>query len=229
VTTNPFARLLEEDMNRRKLLQRTGAGLLAVSSSGLITACGGSSSSGTSTGGSTGAGGGGAPVRGGTLNFGAQGGANTDTLNAGNPLTNTDFARHSQLYDALLRMDSQGLPQLAMAESITPNKDATEWTVKLRAGIKCHDGSAFRSSDILFTFNRIIKNKYPGLYALGPIDLAQSRTPDALTAVLKFSRPYSIFLEALTLHWYLYMVPAGYNPKAPIGTGPFKLQSFSPG
>jgi peptide/nickel transport system substrate-binding protein len=223
VTTNPFVQLLEQDMNRRRLLQTAGAGLLAAGGAGLLR--GGISSAATLANAAAAS----SPIHGGTLTFGAQGGANTDTLNAGNPLTNTDFARHSQLYDALIRMDSSGLPQLAMAESITPNKNATEWTVKLRPGIKCHDGSTFRSSDILFTFNRIIKNKYPGTYALGPIDLAQSRTPDALTAVLKFKRPYSIFLQALSLHWFLYMVPSGYNPAKPIGTGPFKLVSFTPG
>lgn len=230
MTTHPFVRLLEEDMNRRRLLKTAGAGLLAAGAGSLLAACGGgSSNSASSSAGTASVAAAGSPVRGGTLNFGAQGGASSDTLEANNPLTNTDFARLSQMYDALMRMDSQGRPQLAMAESITPNKNATEWTVKLRPGIKTHDGGTFRSSDILFTFKRILKAKYPGTFALGPIDVAQSRTPDALTAVIKFSRPYSILLEALSLHWFLYMVPAGYDPKAPIGTGPFKLKSFSPG
>lgn len=225
-STFRLTHLLDEDITRRNLLKAAGSGALAIGGSSLLAACGGTSSSSSSASAATGSG---TPTMGGTLNFGAQGGANTDTLDAHNGLTNTDFARLSQLYDALIRMDSQGRPQLAMAESITPNKDATEWTVRLRPGLKVHDGSAFVASDILYSFNRIIKNKYAGLYALGPIDLAQSRAPDSRTAILKFSRPFSILLDALSLHWYLYMVPAGYNPKQPVGTGPFKLKSFTPG
>src|SRR5262249_11521580 len=74
------ARLTEaESMTRRQLLQAGGAGLLALSGSGLLAAC----SSGTATGASSTTGGG-SPVHGGTLRFGAQGGANTDSLEADN-------------------------------------------------------------------------------------------------------------------------------------------------
>ncbi len=85
-------------LTRRKLLQVGGAGLAAVSGAGLLTACGGSSASGGASAGASG----GQPTRGGTLRFGGQGGANTDTLDANNGLTNTDFPRLSQLYDTPL-------------------------------------------------------------------------------------------------------------------------------
>jgi peptide/nickel transport system substrate-binding protein len=217
----------DQGMTRRTLLRTTGAGLLTVGGGGLVAGCGGGGAAGprVGTGGDAAA----RPQRGGTLIFGGQGGADTDTLDAHNALTNTDFARLSQLYDALVRMDSHGRPQLAMAESITPNKDATEWTIALRRGLEVHDGSAFVARDVLYSFKRILKNKYPGTFALGPIDLAQSHAPDARTVKLRFKRPYSILMDALSLHWYLYMVPAGYDPRRPVGTGPFKLVSFSPG
>ncbi len=230
VSNNPLERLLlQEELNRRSLLKGAGASLLAVGGSSLLAACGSSGSSSSSAAGTSSAAAAGTPKQGGTLNFGGSGGANTDTLEASNGLTNQDFARLSQLYDALVRMDRNGRPQLAMAESIEPNKDATVWTVKLRPGIKCHDGTTFRASDVLYTLNRILKNKFPATYALGPIDIAQSSAPDATTVKLVWKRPFSILMDALSLHWYLYMVPSGYNPKQPIGTGPFKLVSFSPG
>jgi peptide/nickel transport system substrate-binding protein len=218
--------LFNEGIDRRSLLKGAGAGALALGSAGLLGACGAGSSS---THASAAAGVGLSPVHGGTLIVGAEGGANTDTLDADNGLTNTDFARLSQLYDALIRADRFGRPQLAMAADITPNKNATVWTVKLRPGIKCHDGTLFRASDVLYTYNRILKNNFAGKFALGPLDIAQSSAPDATTVKLVFSRPYSVLLEALSLHYQLYLVPSGYNPKKPIGTGPFKLVSFSPG
>ena len=107
--------MLDEGITRRTLLRTTGAGLISLGGGGALAGCGSRPSRrGASTVGG--------PRQGGTLTFGAQGGANTDTLDAHNALTNTDFARLSQLYDALVRMDNRGRPRLAMAESITPNR-----------------------------------------------------------------------------------------------------------
>jgi peptide/nickel transport system substrate-binding protein len=221
---------------RRKLLQVTGSGLVVVGAGGFLAACGGGgSSSSTSTAGTspsgapTGGTAGGTPKRGGTLNFGGQGGANTDTLDAHNGLTNTDFARLSMLYDGLVRQGDDGQPVLQLAESLTPNKDATKWTIKIRKGVIDHAGKEFGAKDVLFSFNRIVSKKYPGLNALGSINPGASKVVDTHTLLLKFDTPFSILPQALSLHWYLYMVPVGYDPKKPIGTGPFKVKSFTPG
>ncbi|MBS1861630.1 MAG: ABC transporter substrate-binding protein [Actinobacteria bacterium] len=220
-------------VTRRKILQGAGAGALMFGGGSLLAACGGGSSTTSGGGATTGGGGGGEaegkPVAGGVLRVGAQGGSNTDSLDAHNVLTNADYARAAQLYDALIRIDNKGQPQLVLAESLEPNKDATEWTVKLKKGVKFHDGSTMEAKDVLYSFNRIVKGKYPGLYALGPINMKACKAVDPLTVKLVFSTPYSLLEEALTLHWYLYIVPTGYNPKQPIGCGPFKLKSFTPG
>jgi len=218
------------DLTRRKLLQGAGAGMLVVGGGGLLAACGSSGSGGSSTAaGATGASEG-KPVSGGVLRIGAQGGATTDTLDANNILTNTDFARAAQLYDPLARLNLKGQPELVLAESITPNKTATEWTIKLKKGVKFHDGKPFGAKDVLYTFSRIIKGEYPAASVLGPLDLAQSKAVDDLTVLLKFKSPYSIFYESLAGSYeYVYMIPVGYNPNKPVGTGPFKLKSFTPG
>jgi peptide/nickel transport system substrate-binding protein len=215
-------------LTRRKLLQVGGAGLAAVSGSGLLAACGSSSSSGSAASATSG-GGGGTPVHGGTLRFGAQGGANTDQLDAQNVLTNTDYARASQLYDPLVRMNDQGQPTLALAESLTPNKTATEWTIRIRKGVVLHNGQPLTATDVLYSFRRIVQKKYPGLYALPGVNVGASKVVDPHTVLLKFDKPFSILPEALALHWYFYIVPVGFDPKRPVGTGPFKLVNFVPG
>jgi peptide/nickel transport system substrate-binding protein len=219
------------DVTRRKLLQGAGAGLLVVGGGGILAACGGSSGS---SGAGTTAGNvpaeEGKPKRGGVLRVGAQGGSNTDTLDAHGVLTNTDFARAAQLYDPLARLNLKGQPELVLAESIEPNKTATVWTIKLKKGIKCHDGSTFTAKDVIFSFNRIITGEFAAAAILGPMDLKASKATDEFTAVIKFEKPYSIFYEGLAARFEgIYMVPVGYNPKKPIGTGPFELKSFTPG
>lgn len=109
-------------------------------------------------------------MRGGVLRFGAQGGADTDTLGANNVLTNTHYARVSQLYDPLVRMDDHGQPQLALAEAIAPNRTAREWTIRLRKGVVFHDGKPLTGQDVLFTFDRIIRHSLPGKHSLGTLE-----------------------------------------------------------
>jgi peptide/nickel transport system substrate-binding protein len=213
---------------RRRAMQGAGTGILLVGGGSLLAACGGGSTGGAATG-STPAASEGTPVHGGVMTLGAQGGSNTDTLDAHNQINATDLARLPQLYNALIRLNNKGQPELELATALEPNKDATEWKVKLRKGVLFHDLTEFQAKDVLFSLNRIVKGKYPGALNLGPIDLANSKEIDPHTVLLKFSKPFAIFEEALTIHWYLYMVPVGYDPNKPIGTGPFKYVSFSPG
>ena len=228
---NPLDLGLGGEVSRRKLLKGAGAGMLVVGGGGLLAACGGGSDAGTgaATGASTVVEEG-KPVPGGVLRVGAQGGSNTDSLDAHNVLSNTDFARTAQLYDPLVRLNTKGQPEKVLADSVEPNKTATEWTIKLKPGVKFHDGSPCNAKAVLYTFNRIVTGEFPGANVLGSLDLKKSKAVDDVTLVLAYSKPYAILYEALAGRYeYLYIVPPGYNPKKPIGTGPFKLKTFTPG
>jgi peptide/nickel transport system substrate-binding protein len=211
------------NLTRREFLRAAGVSSIVIASPGALAAFGSTSAEASSRAASL------TPKRGGTLHFGGQGGAATDTLDAHNIIENQDFARCAQLYDPLVRMTNTGGWEYALAESITPNATSTEWTIKVRPGVITHDGKKFGARDVLFSFTRIIKGKYAGAAALGPMNLAASRIADPHTLVVKFDQPFGLFLNFLQIHYLLYMVPVGYNPKHPIGTGPFKFKSFTPG
>ncbi len=51
---------------------------------------------------------------------------------------------------------------------------------------------------------------------------------DKLTVHVPCHAPYSTLNEAIA-GWYFNIVPVGYDPKKPVGTGPFKAHSFTPG
>lgn len=170
----------------------------------------------------------GQPQRGGHLRVGASGGAASDTLDAHNPLTNTDMPRVAQLYDQLVTIDPKGVPKLVLAEEVTPNTPGTEWTIRLRQGITTHKGKSLGASDVLFSLRRIVQNKFPGATSLGDIDLDNAKALDSRTLRIPFKSPYAIFKDALSVPFFA-MVPEGYDPKDPDGTGPFRLKSFTPG
>ena len=64
-------------------------------------------------------------------------------------------------YEPLLAWDREWTGKVVpnLAEEVTSNQDATEFTVKLRKGLKWSDGKPFGSDDIGFFVNDIVGNK----------------------------------------------------------------------
>ncbi len=211
-------------VSRRAVLRLGAAGALGLGA-GLVGAGCGSQGATTSTT-STAA----KPKRGGTLKAGLTGGGSSDTLDADNGLIDVDFARVIQLYDPLVNISLSGGLALQLAESVEPNGDATEWTIRLRSGVTFHNGKSLTSEDVLFTFQRILdpKNPLAAASSLAAIDVANARTLDSLTLRLPCKTPFSTLAQNLA-DYDVYVVPVGYDPKRPIGTGAFEYQSFTPG
>jgi peptide/nickel transport system substrate-binding protein len=118
-----------------------------------------------------------------------------------------------------------------LAESITPeNGSPSRWVIRLRPGITFHDGRDLTADDVIFTFRRIISGHFTGSIALGPVHLPGLRKLDERTVLVPMTAPYASFPELLAAFWvYLYIVPAGFHPAQPNGTGPFVFGSFTPG
>jgi peptide/nickel transport system substrate-binding protein len=204
--------------SRRQVFQYSGLAAAAVGGASLLEACG-SDSSGGSGGGS-----------GGILVHGATGGSAKDTLDAHRPVQNADIARCFQLYEPLLYWDHNYEAQPGVAESVEPSDDATEWTIKLRDGITFHNGKDVTPEDVLFTLQRVAgKEPTSAGVALAPIiDFDATKKVDSKTVLIKLKSPYAV-LQYLLAEYTLGIVPADYDPKNPVGTGPFKYKSFSPG
>lgn len=213
--------------SRRSFLKAAGVVAAVPTMSSIIAACGGSSSpaSSSSTSGASGT-----PKMGGTLNVGATGGGPSDTLDPGPVVLQTDIERAYMLYDPLVTMAPLGGTEYRLADALTVNKTATQWVIHLKSGVHFHNGAPMTADDVLFTFQRLIKKNDPGGFSLGPIDIGASKVLDANTLVLNYHQPYAQLVDNLALPGQVYaIVPRGFDPKHPIGTGPFKFQSFSPG
>ncbi len=219
-------------LTRRDLLIKGATAAAMASSAGvLLEACGsgGKSSGSSAVATSSAAEPAGGPRRGGILNFGSQGLSSTDTLEGQNPVTNADFARLYQLYSPLVRVDNNFGVEYDLAQEITPNTNATEWTIRLKPGITFHNGKSLTAKDVLFSFNRMRKEKFSGATILEPLNLPAAKVVDEHTLKIPCHRPFSNFIEAMISSPYFMMVPEGYDPKNPVGTGPFKFESFTPG
>ncbi len=213
-------------LGRRQFLGGLAATGAAVGAGGLLAACG--SSGGTATSPTPSASG--TAKRGGALSVGLTGGSGQDTLDPHKGLTYLDTARAQSLYQPLLQLNAQAQTEYVLAESISTHGSTSEWVIKLRPGITFHDGKPLTAQDVIFTFRRIISNKFAGANSLGPIDLNELKAADQHTVMVKMTKPYGSFVDQLAFWYYLYIVPDGYNPKqTPNGTGPFTYKSFTPG
>jgi peptide/nickel transport system substrate-binding protein len=212
-------------LTRRDLLRGGVAAAAFVTSGGLISACGGSSTTiSPPTGVATGR------IRaGGTLSVGLTGGSAKDTLDAHAPVSDPDIGRNYQLYEGLTYLDTSVQVRLLLAESLESNAHADVWTIRLRPDLEFHNGKPVTADDVMFTFQRILNPAKPQVAAstLAPVDLHRLTKLDNRTVRVTMQRPMSEFPEALSV--YAAIVPRGYDPRHPVGTGPFKFDSFTPG
>ncbi|MCW2760916.1 MAG: transporter substrate-binding protein [Marmoricola sp.] len=218
MTNDASAQPDDSGFSRRQVFKFTGAAALAVGGAELLTACGSD-------------GGGGGSTNGGILIHGATGGSSKDTLDAHAPVTNPDIARASNLFEPLLFWDNDYALAPALAEEVTPSADALTWTITLREGVTFHNGKPVTAEDVLATIQRVADPKAPTSagVALAPIiDMNATKKVDDKTVVIALKTPYAV-LDMLLAEYTFGIVPADYDPKTPVGTGPFKYKSFTPG
>src|SRR4051794_645943 len=220
-----------DELTRRDVLRRGIAGGAALSAGGLLAACGGSSgssSSSTQSGGATTTG----KLRtGGVLRVGATGGGAKDTIDAHKPTSDPDIMRVWNLYESLaVRTPDFSKLQMLLAESIESGGKPDTWTVRLKPGITFHNGKPVTADDVIFSLQRITDPKDPkvGNASISYIDRKNLKKVDDRTVRIPLKLANSNFPDDLG-QYFNAIVPTDYDPKNPVGTGPFKYQSFTPG
>jgi peptide/nickel transport system substrate-binding protein len=229
VTERDFER--DGGLTRRQVLHGALAGGAMLSAGGLLAACGGSSSSASSSAGSSPASTGKLKA-GGSLRVGATGGGAKDTIDAHLPTADPDIMRCWNLYEPLaVRPPSFGPLEMMVAESIeAEHGKADSWIVKIRPGIEFHNGKSVTPEDVVFSLQRILDPKNPkvGAASIGYVDAANVKKlgKNEVHIPLKFAN--AGFLDDLG-QYFNSIVPVGYNPAKPVGTGAFMFESFTAG
>jgi peptide/nickel transport system substrate-binding protein len=174
--------------------------------------------------------GGGKPRYGGRLRVAMVGGSVT-TLDPGLAVAEIESARATNLFDRLVNLHPDLSLEYDLAESMEPNANASVWTVRLRSGVEWHDGSPFTADDVLFSFRRMgaPKSTLFGASVMALVDLPGLKKLDRLTVRIPLKNPISEF-PVLFVTPQLQITKNGQTDfRHPIGTGPFKFVSFSPG
>jgi peptide/nickel transport system substrate-binding protein len=142
-----------------------------------------------------------------------------------------DEVLYANVFEGLTRIGPNGEVLPDLAESWAISDDGKVYTFKLRTGVKFHDGSDFDASDVKFSLDRARAensvNAQKGLFAA--IDTVDVVDPSTVKVTLK--NPQGSFLYNLGWGDAVIVAPesADTNKEKPIGTGPFKFQSWAKG
>ena len=163
-----------------------------------------------------------APAKGGKLTIGTQGQAGLGPVDPHRPTGDfgVKLANQFNVFEALTKQSNEGSVEMRLAESVTPDDDtATVWTIKLKKGVKFHNGNELKAEDVIFSLKRI---REPGTMTAGHIGPVKSFDKvDDHTVRVVLEAPRSWFPIGLSDPFSV-ILPAGYDPKAPVGTGPFR-------
>ncbi len=219
-------------ITRREFVRRgTVMGMSIPLLSMIAAACGGSSSSSGST---SSSGGGGTPTKGGTIKIGI-----VVPTGAINPVTVGDqggLCMLGQVGEWLTIADPETLELRGhLADSWTPNADASEWTFKLKPGVTFHDGSPMTSADVVYTMDLLSDSK-GGSNALsvfgGVLDKGGTTAVDPATVKFTLLAANGNFPYLVSRDNYNAIIfkngsdPADFE-KTFLGTGPFKLEKYT--
>ena len=166
----------------------------------------------------------------------------TLTIGVGGAFTSMDPHYHNlnpnnvlteYVFDRLVRFDPNYQPEPALAVSWKVI-DTTTWELKLRPGVKFHDGSPFTADDVVFTFGRIpLLLTSPSSFNFAVKPIKQIEVVDPLTIRLHTAEPSPLMAFNLANVKIISRKngegasTGDYNTgKAAIGTGPYRVTSF---
>ena len=136
------------------------------------------------------------------------------------------------IYDRFIERDSDGNFYPGLAESWEISEDGLVWKMKLKKGVKFHDGSPFNADVAKWFFEEMATG--PSAYMVAGIDRIEINDPHAITIYFKNPEPNMLF----NLSTSFMCVPSmeaykkygeEYGIKHVIGSGPFKYESWKPG
>ena len=134
------------------------------------------------------------------------------------------------IYEGLYKFDSQGKLNPCLATDVEISSDASVYTFKIREGVKFHDGSDLDANDVVYSLKRAagLLDNQDGTALVSELDPIKSVS---VTSDGRVEVDLEVSNCELLSYFTTGIIPEGYDncQAAPVGTGPFKFESYTPG
>ncbi|HEX7039999.1 MAG TPA: ABC transporter substrate-binding protein [Trueperaceae bacterium] len=143
----------------------------------------------------------------------------------------SSFVVIGQIYDGLVELNADLAVEPALAESWTVSDDGLTYVVKLREGVRFHNGRTMTADDVVYSYERIVDPDTASPQASRFSAVASAVATGQYEVTFTLSQPFAPFVSNLA---NLYVVPHevveefGDLQQHAVGTGPFMLDEIVP-
>lgn len=168
------------------------------------------------------------PSHGGRLNLGVPGAVALGAIDPQKTLGGDgarNVANSGPVWEALTTQNPDGAFGNVLLESLTPeDEQGKTWTLKIKEGVLFHNEKEVTSEDAIFSLKRLLE---PGAFTAGQIgNVLSYETLDKRSFRMVLEKPRG-WLQIGLGDPFSSIVPVDYDPKTPVGTGPFKIKDIS--
>jgi len=139
---------------------------------------------------------------------------------------------HYNVLEGLTKINMDGTIVPLLAESWSVDPDGKAYSFKLKKGVTFHDGETFDSSDVKFSFERAKAEGSTNKAKKAVFDnISRIETPDPYTVLVVLNQADGNFLFRMGENTAVILDPksAATTASKPVGTGPFKFDSWTKG
>ena len=169
------------------------------------------------------------PKKGGKLTFASDLHGPNDTLDPGLNTSTIDYTRGRSFYNSLCQINDDLSTRPELAEEYSANADNSEWTFKLRKGVKFHDGSDFTADDVIYTMSRHYGEKSTSTAKPLVADVKEWKKVDNHTVKAIMTGPNGDLPVILGTPQFKVIKDGTTDFQTANGTGPFRMKEFNPG
>ena len=151
------------------------------------------------------------------------------------PGIGTPFMILYALHDAMVKPMPGNTMASSLAESWSASKDGLVYEFVLRQGVRFHNGDPVTADDVKFSFeryrgaaNRLLKERVPVVEVVDP-SRVRSRLKEPWPDFMTYYGSLTTGAGWIVPRKYLEKVGDDGFKKAPVGAGPYRFVSFTPG